>query len=118
MTADFASQIAEGVVDIAVHRNGEVVGFVVHYPRGGHLHIDDLAVSPDAQGQGVGKQLLRHAELRARERGLNAVELYTNAKMREALSFYPARGFVEIGRRREAGFDRVYFRKDLSCTTP
>lgn len=113
MVADFARQIADGILDVAVDRNGKVVGFVVCYPNGDHLHIENLAVSPTAQGQGLGTRLLRHGEAHAREHGLSAIELYTNAKMTEALSFYPARGFVEVGRRREAGFDRVYFRKEL-----
>ncbi|MFP4538962.1 MAG: GNAT family N-acetyltransferase, partial [Dichotomicrobium sp.] len=113
MVADFVRQIADGIIDVAVDPKGRVVGFMVLYPRRDHLHIENLAVSPAAQGQGVGTQLLRHGEAIAREHGLSTVELYTNAKMSEALSFYPARGFVEIGRRREAGFDRVYFRKEL-----
>jgi len=114
MVADFAAQIAEGWVDVALDADARVAGFIVCYPREDHLHVENLAISPAAQGAGVGTRLLRHAEARAGECGLAAIELYTNAKMTEALAFYRARGFVEIGRRREAGFDRVYFRKPLS----
>jgi ribosomal protein S18 acetylase RimI-like enzyme len=116
MIADFAGQIAEGWVDVALDPDARVIGFIVGYPRQDHLHVENLAISPAAQGAGVGTRLLRHAEARARELGLAAIELYTNAKMTEALAFYPARGFVEIDRRREAGFDRVYFRKHLSIS--
>jgi len=114
MIADFARQISDGVVDVALGANDQVVGFLVCYPRNGHLHVENLAVLPAAQGRGVGARLLAHSEMRAREHGLNAIELYTNVKMSEALSFYPACGFVETGRRNEDGFDRVYFRKALS----
>jgi ribosomal protein S18 acetylase RimI-like enzyme len=113
MVADFAAQIAEGLIDVALNGQARVVGFIVCYPRRDHLHIENLAISPAAQGAGVGTRLLCHAEARAGEFGLNAIELYTNAKMIEGLAFYPARGFVEIERRHEAGFDRVYFRKEL-----
>lgn len=113
MVADFAAQIAEGRIDVALNGDARVVGFIVCYPRHDHLHIENLAIAPAAQGAGVGTRLLCHAEARARERGLTAIELYTNAKMIEALAFYPSRGFVEIDRRQEDGFDRVYFRKEL-----
>ncbi|RIA55274.1 GNAT family N-acetyltransferase [Dichotomicrobium thermohalophilum] len=117
MVADFARQIARGIVEIAVDPAGRVAGFMVRYPRGAHLHIENLAIHPAFQGQGLGTRLLRRAEDTARELGLTTLELYTNAKMSEALAFYPARGFVEIDRRWEAGFDRVYFRKDLPDRT-
>jgi len=114
MIADFARQIADGIVDIAVDPGEQVVGFLVCYPRNGHLHVENLAVLPAAQGRGVGARLLAHSEMRAREHGLNAIALYTNVTMSKALSFYPACGFAEIDRRHEDGFDRVYFRKALS----
>ncbi len=118
MVADFERQIADGLVDVALDETGRVVGFLVCYRRGDHLHIENLAISPGAQGAGVGTRLLCHAEARAGELGLSAIELYTNAKMVEALAFYAARGFAEIDRRREDGFDRVYFRKDLFAGEP
>jgi hypothetical protein len=34
--------------------------------------------------------------------------------MTENLAYYPRRGFVEIGRRVEDGFRRVYFSKQLN----
>jgi len=114
MVADFAGQIAEGWVDVALDADARVAGFIVCYPCQDHLHIENLAIAPAAQGAGVGTRLLCHAEARAAEFGLNAIQLYTNAKMTEALAFYPAQGFVEIDRRCEAGFDRVFFRKQLS----
>lgn len=114
MVADFAGQIADGVVEVALDRTANVVGFMVCYTRQDHLHIENLAITPEAQGGGVGSRLLEYAEARASELRLGAIELYTNVKMIDALAFYAARGFVDIGRRREAGFDRVYFRKELS----
>lgn len=37
--------------------------------------------------------------------------LYTNAKMHENLRLYPHLGFTETARRRDQGYDRVFFRK-------
>jgi hypothetical protein len=37
--------------------------------------------------------------------------LYTNAAMSENLALYPRLGYREVDRRRDAGFDRVFFAK-------
>ena len=113
MVADFAAQIADGLVHVATDAAGRVVGYAVFYPDGGAMHLENVAVLPAAAGQGTGKALVAHCEAAARRAGLPAVELYTNAKMTANLSIYPHLGYRETGRRHEAGFDRVYFRKDL-----
>jgi hypothetical protein len=45
---------------------------------------------------------------------MNAVHLYTNEKMTDNLSIYPKLGYVEVARRTENGFNRVYFEKSLT----
>ena len=112
MVADFAGAIAAGHVWVAVEGEG-LVGYVVFYPRGDHLHLENLAVFPDRQGRGIGRALIAHVEDEARRLGLDAVELYTNEKMTENLGLYPRLGYMETSRCTEAGFNRVYFRKDL-----
>ena len=113
MDADFATHIARGEAHGA-YSSGVLTGYIVLFPRGDHLFIENVAVHPGAQGKGVGAALLAFAEAEARRRGLDAIELYTNARMTENLSLYPRLGYLETGRRRESGFDRVYFRKDLT----
>jgi len=54
------------------------------------------------------------AERRAREAGLAALDLYTNEAMRENLALYSRLGFVEVGRRDDAGYRRVFLRKTLA----
>ncbi len=112
MVADFEAQIGAGKLHV-VELEGEVAGFVVFYPRGDHLHVENVAVLPSAQGKGVGKALLGFAEDQARRLGLPAVELYTNVKMVENQAFYPALGYLETDRREEDGFSRVFYRKEL-----
>lgn len=112
MVADFEAQIGAGKLHV-VELEGEVAGFVVFYPRGDHLHVENVAVLPSAQGKGIGKALLGFAEDEARRLGLPAVELYTNVKMVENQAFYPALGYVETDRREEDGFSRVFYRKEL-----
>ena len=61
--------------------------------------------------RGIGGSLIRFCEAEARRSGAEVVTLYTNEMMVENLTLYPRLGYVETGRRREDGFDRVYFEK-------
>ena len=113
MVADFARQVINGQIWIlAQHTN--LLGFVVFYPRDDHLHLENLAMVPAIKGRGLGRRLLEFVEDEARRRSLAAVELYTHEKMIENQVFYPRCGYREIDRRIEDGFDRVYYRKDVS----
>ena len=90
-----------------------VVGLIVMHPDGDVWLVESLAVDTLHHGHGHGSALLKHAEIQARRAGASAVSLYTNAAMTENLSFYPAFGYVEVSRRIEDGFNRVYFQKRL-----
>ena len=112
MVADFAAQIAAGQVHVLVEA-GEIRGFAVFYPRGDHLHLENVAVDPTWHGRGHGRRLVAFVEQEARRLGLAAVELYTNEMMTENLVLYPRLGYRERGRGEQDGFCRVYFRKTL-----
>jgi len=112
MVADFLSQIEAGQIYV-IEVRGVVAGFIALYGRRDHLHIENVAVLPAYQGQGLGRALLSFAEEEAKRRSVRTIELYTNVKMSENLELYPRLGYVEIDRRQEAGFSRVYYRKNL-----
>jgi GNAT superfamily N-acetyltransferase len=112
MSADHALLIARGEVWVAAHED-ELSGFVVLRAGAESLLLESVAVSTPYRGQGIGRELIAFAERHARELGLGSVELYTNALMTENLRYYPRLGYVEYDRRREHGFDRVYFRKTV-----
>lgn len=114
MVADFARQIVRGLVHVAEDTGGALLGFIVFFPRGDHMFLENVAVRPAAAGQGVGKALIAICEAAARRRGLASVRLYTNEKMTENLSIYPHLGYAETERRIEDGFRRVYFEKRLA----
>lgn len=112
MTADYADQIAQGLVCVA-EETGGLMGILVTYPKGNHLFVENVAVATGAQGRGVGRMLLEQAERMARDASLIALELYTNEKMTENLDWYPKLGFQETARIVEDGYSRVYFLKPL-----
>lgn len=113
MIADFAAQIAEGKVHVAVDDAGSLQGFIVFFARADRMFLENVAVDPAAAGRGMGKALIGFCEAQALRLGLETVMLYTNEKMTENLLIYPRLGYREIGRRTEDGFDRVYFEKAL-----
>ncbi|MBP0483412.1 GNAT family N-acetyltransferase [Sagittula sp. M10.9X] len=111
MDADIAAQIVAGALQVL--ETGTVLGAVVCYPDGDAMHLETLAVAPEATGQGLGRALIAHVETQAARLGLAKVTLYTNAKMTENLAIYPHLGYSEVGRRTEDGFDRVFYEKTL-----
>jgi len=112
MTADYEALVAAREVTVAVE-DGTIVGVLVLREQPGSLLVENVAVAPAAQGRGIGRALLAHAEIHARALGLRRIALYTNAKMTENLSFYPSLGYVEVDRHVEHGFERVFFEKAL-----
>jgi N-acetylglutamate synthase-like GNAT family acetyltransferase len=113
MTADYAALVEAAEVWVATDDRG-VAGVLVLHSQADALFLENVAVAPAAQGRGIGRALIAHAERRARELGLAEVTLYTNAKMTENLALYPALGYVETDRRREDGYDRVFYRKPVA----
>lgn len=111
--ADYAQLIDEGRVWVLAEA-GAVLGILVLVlgPEGALL--DNVAVAPTAQGRGLGRALIGHAELTAKASGFEAITLYTNAVMTENIAKYARLGYVETHRASEDGYDRVYMRKPLS----
>jgi len=57
--------------------------------------ITALVVTPSARGQGLGRQLLREAERRARTGGAARLELSSGSQRTDAHAFYKACGFSD-----------------------
>ena len=112
MTLDFAAEVAAGHVWVAVV-HGQVAGALVQYETDEGFYIDTVAALPALQGTGVGRALLQFAEREALRRGHASVYLATNERMTENQAFYPRIGYVEVARRHQDGYDRIYYRKAL-----
>lgn len=112
MRDDYAARVAEGSVWVA-EGDGGVLGLIVLLPQEDHLLLDNIAVDPAAQGQGVGRALLAFADAHARTGGISELRLYTHEKMTENIELYTRIGWQETGRYRQDGFDRVFFRRVL-----
>src|SRR6516164_2016824 len=97
MAADFPAEIAVGHV-VMIESAGGVQGYMIAWPEIDAYFIDNIAVDPACQGEGLGRQLIEHALYEARRLRLPAIRLYTNAAMSENLSMYAHLGFVETHR--------------------
>jgi N-acetylglutamate synthase-like GNAT family acetyltransferase len=114
MAADYRAAVASRRVWV-IEADGEVAGVVVNHVHDDHLLLDTVAVAPSAQGHGYGALLLARAEDDARELGLSEVRLLTNEAMTENQTFYPRHGYVETSRGRQAGYDRVFYVKNVAA---
>ena len=110
MDADFAADVLAGHVWVLTDKRGAITMFA----DGDDWHVASVAVSPAAQGHGLGRELMAYAEVVAAERGHPRITLYTHVMMEGPAALYPRLGYVETNRRTVAGFDRIYFAKDLN----
>jgi ribosomal protein S18 acetylase RimI-like enzyme len=92
---------------------GEIVGALVLKKFDGYILLDNVALLPEYQGRGFGKQLIAFAEHYSSENNYDEIRLYTNVKMVENIKFYHKLGYLEYSRREGDGYERVYFKKRL-----
>lgn len=116
MNADFAAHCRRDLVYVCAGETGDLLGYAVLLRKGETPLLDNIAVLPQAQGQGIGARLLAQVEADLAAAGDAAYSLYTNEAMHENLGWYQRHGFVETHRRTEDGYRRVYLRKQLAAS--
>jgi ribosomal protein S18 acetylase RimI-like enzyme len=116
MLDDYAARVSQGAVWV-LEEGAEIVAIVVLLPAPNYLLLDNIAVSPTRQGLGLGRRLLAFAEDEALRRGYREIRLYTHQTMVENQRLYSSIGYEETGRGSEAGYDRVFMRKQLRDLT-
>ena len=86
---------------VLARRDGAVRGlvaldFMYYLPLGTiTCRVTALVVTPTAQGLGIGRQLLKEAERRARTGGASRIELTSGSQRTEAHAFYRACGYKD-----------------------
>jgi ribosomal protein S18 acetylase RimI-like enzyme len=114
MGVDYAVPIGRGHCRVA-EIDGRIVGVLVLMPADGYLHVETVAVAPEAQGSGVGARLLQRADEEALAAGYAEVRLYTHEAMTENIAYYARRGYRETHRTQDDGFRRVFFTRTLAA---
>ncbi|HTK06725.1 MAG TPA: GNAT family N-acetyltransferase [Ktedonobacteraceae bacterium] len=113
LLADYHALILRDVVYVLVNDDEEICGVLVMMPQENGMFVENIAIDPRFQGQGLGRMLMGFVEQQTRSMQLNAIHLYTHELMTENLRIYHHLGFAEEERRNEGGFHRVFLRKEL-----
>lgn len=98
--ADSTSDGFDGTALVAIDEHDRVVGFVSvsttgHFAGERDAYIGELIVAPDAEGRGVGAQLVAAAEEQALADGHRCITLTTGAANDRALAFYRRLGYLD-----------------------
>ena len=113
MTADYDHAVRQHVIDLAFI-DGRLVGLVEMILRDDDLLIENVCVDPDAQGGGIGRRLVAHAEAETRRQGHGVIRLYTNKLFAANLRFYESLGYEVESEEPFKGGTMVHFRKILA----
>ncbi len=81
--------------------DGRIAAMMVGWLMVDELHVATIATHPDFRRQGLGKKILVHALLDARDEGVIRAFLEVREKNEAAQNLYRSLGFVEDGRRKE-----------------
>jgi ribosomal protein S18 acetylase RimI-like enzyme len=87
MLEDYAARVSEGVVWV-LEEGAVIAAIIVLLPALNYLLLDNIAVSPNRQGVGLGRRLLAFAETEALRRGYREIRLYTHQTMVENQRLY------------------------------
>jgi ribosomal protein S18 acetylase RimI-like enzyme len=112
MLDDYVARVSEGTVWV-LEEGAVIAGIIVLLSAPDYLLLDNIAVTPARQRLGLGRRLLAFAEAEALRRGYREIRLYTHQKMVENQRLYASIGYEETGRGAEAGYARVFMRKQL-----
>ena len=116
MLDDYGTNIANHDVFIA-EQESDLAGILVLIRQSESLLLDNIAVNPGFQGQGIGRQLMVFAEECAKKWSFDIIELYTHEVMTENVIIYTKMGYIESERKTVNGYDRIYMQKTL-CQNP
>lgn len=111
---DDYSQVISSHQVFVLEEEGQVIGVAVLVTGKEGILLDNVAVHPDRQGGGLGRQLIAFAENEALKQGSTSLDLYTHKSMTENIGLYESLGYIETDRRTESGYQRVYMRKSLA----
>ena len=93
---------------VALDRSaGTLLGYTIAWFVLDEAELANLAVAPEARGNGIGALLLEGALVASEARGSATMYLEVRASNQAAIALYSSHGFAEVGRR------RAYYRKPV-----
>ena len=113
----FTDSLNAGYRAWTVRHNGAIVGYAFMMVVLDEVHLLNITVMPELQGQGIGKALLRHVIDDAVTLGTRFMFLEVRPSNVNALEMYHRFGFIVVGKRRDY-YPAPYGREDaivMSC---
>ena len=92
MKADYERAIREHEIDL-LYADGCLVALIEVIVNVDHIFIENIAVRPTRQGEGLGRHLLSHAEQKARNAKMPTLCLLTNQAFEANTRLYTSVGF-------------------------
>lgn len=87
-------------------QDGRIAGCIFALERTDDVYVGKLAIQPELQGQGIGRQLMQAVEDFARRRNRPAIELQTRIELTANHATFARLGFRETERTAHEGYDR------------
>lgn len=82
------------------NHDGEIIGTVNLQQHGNRLYLGMFSVSPHLQGGGIGKELLKAAEVHAKTVNCSSIYMSVISVRAELMDWYKRHGYVDTGDRK------------------
>jgi len=109
LTVDSLKDKARDEIGLTAEVDGRLLGCAFLRPEPDFLYVGKLAVSPEAQGSGIGSRFLTEAEAIARDLGKSTLRLETRIELTGNHRRFGTWGFVRTAEKSHAGYDRITF---------
>ncbi len=96
----FLSNFGKRYFNHVLLENDQVIGYFVASSVAGEVTLMNIAISPEKQGEGLGRHLLQFLKEFSLSNSEQEIWLEVRASNRAALALYNKLGFVEVDRRR------------------
>ncbi|WP_413700140.1 ribosomal protein S18-alanine N-acetyltransferase [Psychromonas sp. KJ10-10] len=97
----FLSNFGKRYFNHLIMLNDEVIGYFVASSVAGEVTLMNIAISPEYQGQGIGRVLLQYLLDYSRENNEQEIWLEVRASNQNAIHLYQGLGFVEVDIRKD-----------------
>ena len=116
----FEEEIGNGIAGIGMvaEDDGIIVGFITGLTMAQELQVHNIAVHPDYQGRGIGRQLMEAVDALGRAGDYKRISLEVRQDNDIACKLYLSLGFKAVGTRKDfygPGQDASLYTKELTA---
>ncbi|MCH8023978.1 MAG: ribosomal protein S18-alanine N-acetyltransferase [Candidatus Marinimicrobia bacterium] len=116
----FEEEIGNGIAGIGMvaEDDGIIVGFITGLTMAQELQVHNIAVHPDYQGRGIGRQLMEAVDALGRAGDYKRISLEVRQDNDIACKLYMSLGFKAVGTRKDfygPGQDASLYTKELTA---